>query len=221
MIPFSSERKAVGVVIRRRSDRYRLFLKDASEILTKMCTQHVVVSKHADQSQDPNSRIETGAIDETTKDNVSRTIIFYANQMLRTIALCYQDFGSWTPPGAQFQSVDEGSYDDLAYDMILVAITGIEDLLRDSVPDAAASCSHAGVRVKMCTGDNVLTACSIATQCRIYTAGGIIMKILFSALSIQRTIRRSSLVSRFWPALLLKITGYLSRPSALLVGLLA
>ncbi|KAF9783702.1 putative calcium ATPase, partial [Thelephora terrestris] len=176
MIPFSSERKAMGVVICLRSGRYRLFLKGASENLTKMCTRHVVVSKHTDQSQDPNARIETRDIDETMKDNISRTIIFYANQMLRTIALCYRDLSSWPPRGAQFQSADEVSYDDLAYDRILVAITGIEDPLRDGVPDAVASCCRAGVTVKMCTGDNVLTTRSIATQCGIYTAGGIIME---------------------------------------------
>ena len=176
MIPFSSERKAMGVVIRLPSGRYRLFLKGASEILTKKCTRHVVVSKHADQNQDPNSRIETRSIDETTKDNISRTIIFYANQMLRTIALCYRDFSSWPPRGAQFQSGNEVSFDDLSYDMTLVAITGIEDPLRPGVRDAVASCRHAGVTVKMCTGDNVLTARSIATQCGIYTAGGIIME---------------------------------------------
>lgn len=34
----------------------------------------------------------------------------------------------------------------------------------------------AGVRVTMCTGDNVLTARSIAQQCGIYTTGGVIME---------------------------------------------
>jgi P-type Ca2+ transporter type 2C len=34
----------------------------------------------------------------------------------------------------------------------------------------------AGVRVTMCTGDNVLTAWLIALQCNIYTTGGIIME---------------------------------------------
>lgn len=37
-------------------------------------------------------------------------------------------------------------------------------------------CHRAGVTVKMCTGDNVLTARSIATQCGIFTKGGIIME---------------------------------------------
>jgi Ca2+-transporting ATPase len=96
--------------------------------------------------------------------------------MLRTIALCYRDFNSWPPLGAQLQSANEVSYDDLSYDMTLVAITGIKDPLRPGVRDAVASCHRAGVTVKMCTGDNVLTARSIATQCGIYTAGGIIME---------------------------------------------
>ena len=67
-------------------------------------------------------------------------------------------------------------YNDLAADLTLICITGIEDPLRVGVRDAVADCSKAGVRVKMCTGDNVLTARSIAHQSGIYTAGGIIME---------------------------------------------
>jgi P-type Ca2+ transporter type 2C len=67
-------------------------------------------------------------------------------------------------------------YEDLARDMTLIGITGIEDPLRDSVREAVAKCHKAGVTIKMCTGDNVLTARSIALQCGIYTAGGIIME---------------------------------------------
>ena len=189
MIPFSSERKAMGVVVRLRSGHFRLFLKGASEILTKRCTRHVVVSKNPDQSQHPDSEIETKAIDETTKDNISRTIIFYANQMLRTIALCYRDFESWPPAGTDFQSPDDVSYEYLSRDLTLVAITGIEDPLRPNVREAVATCHHAGVTIKMCTGDNVLTARSIATQCGIYTAGGIIMEgPVFRALDQQERL---------------------------------
>ena len=58
----------------------------------------------------------------------------------------------------------------------MIGITGIEDPLRDGVRDAVAKCHRAGVTVKMCTGDNVLTARSIASQCGIFTKGGIIME---------------------------------------------
>lgn len=60
--------------------------------------------------------------------------------------------------------------------MTLIAITGIEDPVREGVREAVAKCHRAGVAVKMCTGDNALTARSIALQCGIYTAGGIIME---------------------------------------------
>ena len=102
MIPFSSERKAMGVVVRLpHGAGYRLYMKGASEILTRMCTQHVVVKK-GDQGE-----LETREIDELAKDNISRTIIFYANQTLRTIALCYRDMDSWPPRGCNALVEDE------------------------------------------------------------------------------------------------------------------
>jgi len=60
--------------------------------------------------------------------------------------------------------------------MVLIGIVGIEDPLRLGVREAVADCHKAGVTVKMCTGDNVLTARSIALQCGIFTPGGIIME---------------------------------------------
>ena len=47
----------------------------------------------------PDSGVETKAIDKIAKDIILRTITSYANQMLRTIALCYQEFESWAPAG--------------------------------------------------------------------------------------------------------------------------
>ena len=104
MIPFSSERKAMGVVVRLGGGRCRLYLKGASEILTKRCTQHVIVSKPGAAHPDD---IETKEIDELASDNISRTIIFYANQTLRKIAMCYRDFESWPPKGTQVTNSDE------------------------------------------------------------------------------------------------------------------
>jgi len=94
MIPFSSERKSMGVAIRLPNKAgYRVYFKGASEILAKKSTRHVVVSKDGNHSDE----IETQEIDELALENISRTIIFYANQTLRTIAVCYRDFPSWPP----------------------------------------------------------------------------------------------------------------------------
>jgi Ca2+-transporting ATPase len=60
--------------------------------------------------------------------------------------------------------------------LTLIGIVGIEDPLRPGVVEAVKKCQKAGVTIKMCTGDNVLTARSIATQCGIFTSGGVIME---------------------------------------------
>jgi Ca2+-transporting ATPase len=105
MIPFSSARKAMGVVVRLPSGLYRLYLKGASEILSKKCVRHVVV--HQGDLDGQNEDVETAPIDNMEKDNISRTIIFYANQTLRTIALCYREFTLWPPTGCQYNTEDE------------------------------------------------------------------------------------------------------------------
>jgi len=106
--PFSSERKAMGAVVKLKRDKWRLYLKGASEILTKNCARHVVVHKHRDaDGVGGGDDIKTAEISELDSDNISRTIIFYANQALRTLALCYRDFDSWPPTGAEPSAEDE------------------------------------------------------------------------------------------------------------------
>jgi Ca2+-transporting ATPase len=201
MIPFSSERKAMGVVVQLSKGKYRFYIKGASEILTQKCTRHVVVQQPGVRSSlstsaTPSPRVssatrdgdevETMLINKRGRENISRTIIFYANQTLRTIALCYRDFDSWPPidtssylgssSAPSSPADDEVPFSVLFKDLTLIGITGIEDPLRPGVREAVLDCQKAGVNVKMCTGDNVLTARSIAVQCGIYTAGGIIME---------------------------------------------
>jgi len=68
--------------------------------------------------------------------------------------------------------------DDLATDLSLIGITGIENPLRESIRETVAKSKNAGVHVIMCTGDKALTTRSIMQQCDItcLTLGGIIME---------------------------------------------
>lgn len=115
MITFSSERKAMGVVQCLPNGRYRLHVKGASEILTKKCTRHVVVRKAGDKASGDSDEVETREIDAVSNDNISRTIIFYANQTLRAIAICYRDFESWPPKGVDAPSEEEVRVDLFQY----------------------------------------------------------------------------------------------------------
>ncbi len=106
MIPFSSERKSMGCVVRLSDGVHRLFIKGASEILTRKSTRHVVVHRDGASDVPGGSGVETAPIGVSEEDNISRTITFYASQSLRTIALCYRDFRGWPPKGMQL--MDDG-----------------------------------------------------------------------------------------------------------------
>ncbi|KAH9054210.1 calcium-translocating P-type ATPase [Lactarius vividus] len=176
MIPFSSDRKFTGCVVRLADGSHRLYVKGASEVLARKCTRHVVEYRYTANEAPSGNEVKTVPIMETEEDNISHTIASYASQALRTITLCYRDFPNWPPQGARLLGKDEVDYDDLTTDLTLICITAIEDPLRAGVREAVDSCGKAVVRVKMCTGDNVLTARSIARQCGIYTPGGIVME---------------------------------------------
>lgn len=66
--------------------------------------------------------------------------------------MCSRDFARWPPIGATRDENGEVEFLDLARDLTLVAITAIEDPLRDGVANAVATVQRAGAMVKMVTG---------------------------------------------------------------------
>lgn len=55
-------------------------------------------------------------------------------------------------------------------DFTLISLAGIKDIIREEVPLAVSKCNFAGVRVRMVTGDNLITAKAIAKECGILGA---------------------------------------------------
>jgi magnesium-transporting ATPase (P-type) len=62
---------------------------------------------------------------------------------------------------------DSEDQDDYENDLIIIAMVGIKDPLRDEIPSAVAICKSAGVTVRMVTGDNKETAIAIAKEAGI------------------------------------------------------
>ncbi|KAH9912788.1 uncharacterized protein BXZ73DRAFT_82151 [Epithele typhae] len=189
VFPFPSERKAMGVVVRLPGGRARLYVKGASEVLVAACARQVVVTER--------ENVVTKVTDEDDRARILESITSYASQTLHTIAVCYRDLDDWSP------KADEVSWTDLARDLTLAGLFALEDPLRPGVRKAVADCARAGVQVKMCTGDNVLTTRSIATQCGIFTPGGIVMEgPRFRALSDTErrvTVQRLQVLARSSP----------------------
>ncbi|KAG5985467.1 hypothetical protein E4U55_000029 [Claviceps digitariae] len=166
MLPFESSRKWMAVLIRLASGRYRLLIKGAAEVVFEYCA--FVVEDHTYQ-------LTTARLSEEDRRHFRDIIQEYASKMLRPVAIAYKDFDE--------SEVFEHPSDDpasinlewLASGLILIGLFGLRDPLRLEVINSVKKCQEAGVFVRMVTGDNFLTATAVASECGIYSSGGIAM----------------------------------------------
>lgn len=152
VLTFSSEKKRMSVVVRVDDATCRVYTKGAAEAVLALCTN----AQHADGSVEPLSPASAAFA------SAHAAIDAFASQGFRTICLAYRDVSS-----ASSTTVGRWRDEEIERDLTCLAIVGIEDPVRPEVPDAVAACKRAGVVVRMVTGDNVLTACSVARQCGI------------------------------------------------------
>ena len=169
LVPFDSDRKCMAVVVKVSSKRYRMLVKGASEILLARCSRII---------QDPRADLSDRNITHENMETLDHVIKTYAGRSLRTIGLLYRDFEQWPPRGIPVQEDDHrlAVFDRLFKDMVFLGIVGIQDPLRVGVADAVHTCQKAGVKVRMVTGDNLLTAKAIAEECGIHTHDGVVME---------------------------------------------
>lgn len=166
LIPFDSGRKCMGVVVQLENGKYRLYVKGASEILLEKCAYII---------RDPTKEPSSAPLTEDNRHTLTSIIDNYASRSLRTIAMIYRDFDKWPVKGAR-TSDGEVNFEDIFRQMVFLGIVGIQDPLRQGVAEAVKKCQNAGVVVRMVTGDNLNTAKAIATECGIFTQGGLIME---------------------------------------------
>lgn len=168
LIPFDSGRKCMGIVAELANGKARLYIKGASEIILSKCSQIL---------SNPVSHDIVTTLSEDDAKSINQTIESYAKRSLRTIGICYKDFESWPPKGARMaEGGNEVMFEDLFVDMAFIGVVGIQDPLREGVPEAVKLCQKAGVVVRMVTGDNKITAESIAKECGIIQPDSIIME---------------------------------------------
>lgn len=165
MFPFDSSQKCMGAVIKLKNGGYRLLVKGASEILLGYC------SSKADILED----LAVSPMSKTDREALLNTIDTYARQSLRTIGLVYRDFEQWPPLNAD---VEEGSveFSYVLKQLVFLGVVGIQDPVRPGVPESVKKAQHAGVVIRMVTGDNAVTARAIATECGILSEGGLVME---------------------------------------------
>lgn len=164
---FDSSRKRMSTILELKdSDKNengyprRLHVKGASEIVLETCTHYL------------DTQGQKQALDDQMKQQLLQTIKEYAKNALRTIGFAYKDLKEGEG-GAEHDHKKDGSkiYDIEESDLTLICIAGIKDIIREEVPHAVVMCNEAGVRVRMVTGDNKITAIAIAKDCGIIKEG--------------------------------------------------
>eukprot|EP01125_Pyxidicula_operculata_P005235 TRINITY_DN1891_c0_g1_i1.p2 TRINITY_DN1891_c0_g1~~TRINITY_DN1891_c0_g1_i1.p2 ORF type:complete len:1063 (-),score=295.26 TRINITY_DN1891_c0_g1_i1:3376-6564(-) len=160
---FTSDRKRMSTLVSTGTEEEdglpRLYIKGASEIVLKRCT--FVLNKEGGEE----------LLQEGLRSKLEKLIHDMASDGLRTLCLCYKNYDS--------KSIDwdEASKDDAhETDLVCIGVVGIEDPVRPEVPDSVLQCQRAGIMVRMVTGDNILTAKKIASDCHILTGDGICLE---------------------------------------------
>lgn len=169
LIPFDSGRKCMGVVIKLPTGGYRMYVKGASEIMLRHCSNII---------REPTKGIEATSLSGSNREMLEHLIDAYASRSLRTIGFIHRDFEAWPPKGARRAEDDrtQAVFEDVCKDMTFLGLVGIQDPLRPGVSDSVADCIKAGVFPRMVTGDNINTAKAIAKECGIFTAGGLALE---------------------------------------------
>lgn len=165
-VDFSSERKRSTTCVYTKNDtNVRVYCKGAPEKVITKCEKMV----------GPNGAIVD--LDDDKKDQIVRDIIdVFASKCLRTILVAYADI-----PRDEFERTKAGANDFktnddkeiLEQDLIFGAVFGIKDPLRDGIKEAVAKCHHAGINVRMVTGDIGTTAKAISLEAGIITEADI------------------------------------------------
>ena len=155
---FTSDRKRMSTLVGQGTDEAVLYIKGAPEIVLSR-------SKYI---------CDENGVREITEDdhaNIQDVITTFAKNGLRALALAYRQVDSQVRQKASDEGVE--AFED---GLVLLTIVALADPVRDEIPDAVDSCRHAGVEVKMVTGDHVVTATSIARQIGLLESDSIIME---------------------------------------------
>ncbi|KAK5958731.1 plasma membrane calcium [Knufia fluminis] len=207
MVPFDSGRKCMAVVLKLSNGKFRMLVKGASEILIAKCTRII---------SEPTKGTADTPIKPEQVEALNNIVSSYASRSLRTIGLLYRDFEQWPPRGGVSKDDSrQADFDAVFRDMTFLGVVGIQDPLRPGVTDAVHDCQIAGVFVRMVTGDNLMTAKAIATECGIFTAGGIAMEgPIFRRLTpkqLNQVIPRLQVLARSSPEDKKLLVGHLKK----------
>lgn len=142
-LPFSTERKMMATLAEVDGETY-LFVKGAPEIVMKKCIIE--------------DRMQRQSVEELDE---------WQHKAMRTLAFAYKKVETSIMRTSRTSTAEVVALLD-ANDLQLQAIAAIADPIRPDVPAAVQECCHAGIEVKVVTGDTAATALEIGKQIGVF-----------------------------------------------------
>uniref|UniRef100_A0A4W6FKG6 Polyamine-transporting ATPase 13A3 n=1 Tax=Lates calcarifer TaxID=8187 RepID=A0A4W6FKG6_LATCA len=141
--PFSSALQRMSVVVRRLGERHMdAYLKGAPEIVANLCKQH------------------------TVPQSFTETLETYTRQGFRVIALAHRQLES----KLSWHKVQSLSRDLIETNMEFLGLIIMQNKIKQETAGVLCELRKANIRTLMVTGDNMLTAISVARDCGMVRA---------------------------------------------------
>ncbi|MBD9179942.1 MAG: calcium-translocating P-type ATPase, PMCA-type [Odoribacter splanchnicus] len=147
-LTFSTERKYMATLVKSSlGGKQILYVKGAPEILLSKCRDIRLPEGNKPIAE--------------YRATIEEQLLSYQNQAMRTLGFAYKEVSP------EHSDLETESSSDLTF----LGIAAIADPIRPDVPAAVAQCLHAGIQVKIVTGDTPATAREIGRQIGIWEAG--------------------------------------------------
>jgi Ca2+-transporting ATPase len=133
---FSSTRKMMSIV-RKQNGKFISYVKGAPDVIIHKCSKEFADGKIVNLS-------------EKRKLEILENYEKMASDALRVLGFAYKEI-----PAKFNQEIAENN-------LVFLGFQGMLDIPREEVKDAILQCENAGIKIKMITGDSLLTANAIA-----------------------------------------------------------
>ncbi|XP_054482995.1 polyamine-transporting ATPase 13A3-like isoform X2 [Anoplopoma fimbria] len=141
--PFSSTLQRMSVVVRRLGEKHmNAYLKGAPEVVASLCKQH------------------------TVPQSFTETLETYTRQGFRVIALAHRQLES----KLSWHKVQSLSRDLIETNMEFLGLIIMQNKIKEETAGVLRELRQANIRTLMVTGDNMLTAISVALDCGMIRA---------------------------------------------------
>ena len=156
VLNFNSDNKFMCTLIKEKTNNYKLYLKGAHEKVFPLLT----TIRSGNNINEPFDKY---------KDEISNVLEKYSTQSKRILIFASKiiSISEFNNANKMYKEKNLNFYKCLYEGLNFEYIIGIRDQLRQEVPNSVLQCHKAGIKVRMITGDNIMTALAISKDSHI------------------------------------------------------